>query len=45
MDTIATVCQSKVSLMLLLNGLCNGAKTISVQLKGKKMSFPSGRPP
>ena len=37
MDTIATVCQSKVPLMLLLDGLCNGAKTISVQLKEKKI--------
>ena len=36
MVTIATVCQSKVSLMLLLDGLCNGAKPISVQLKEKK---------
>ena len=36
MITIATVCQSKVSLMLLLDGLCNGVKTISVQLKEKK---------
>ena len=45
MVTIAMVCQSKVSLMLLLDGLCNGAKTISVQLKEKKNSFPSGRPP
>ena len=39
MVTIATVCQSKMSLMLLLDGLCNEAKTISVQLKEKK--FPS----
>ena len=37
MVTIETVCQSKVSLMLLLDGLCNGAKTISVQLKEKKI--------
>ena len=36
MVTIATVCQSKLSLMLLLDGLCIGAKTISVQLKEKK---------
>ena len=36
MVTIATVCQSKVSLMLQLDGLCNGAKAISVQLKEKK---------
>ena len=36
MVTIATVCQSKVSLILPLDGLCNGAKTISVQLKEKK---------
>ena len=36
MVTIATVCQSKVSLILLLDGLCNRAKTISVQLKEKK---------
>ena len=33
MVTIATVCQSKVSLISLLDGLCNGAKKISVQLK------------
>ena len=38
MVTIATVCQSKVSLMLLLDGLCNGAKTISVQLKEKNFN-------
>ena len=36
MVTIATVCQSKLSSMLLLVGLCNGAKTISVQQKQKK---------
>ena len=36
MVAIATVCQAKVSLMLLLDGLCNGAKTISVQLEDKK---------
>ena len=36
MVTIATVCQLKVSLMLLLDGLCNGAKTISIPLKEKK---------
>ena len=35
MVTIATVCQSKVSLTLFLDGLCNAAKTISVQLKEK----------
>ena len=35
MATIATACQSKVQLILLLDGLCNGAKTISVQLKEK----------
>ena len=36
MVTIATVCQSlKVQLILLLDGLCNGAKIISVQLKEK----------
>ena len=34
MVTIATVCQSTVSSILLLDG--NGAKTISVQLKEKK---------
>ena len=38
MVTIATVYQSKVPLTLLLDGLCNGAKTISVQLKEKKHS-------
>ena len=37
MVTIAMVCQSKVSLILVLDGLCNGAKTISIQLKGKKI--------
>ena len=37
MVTIATVCQSKVSSVLLLDGLCNGAKTISVQRKEKKI--------
>ena len=36
MVTMATVCQSKVSLILLLEGLCNGAKTISLQLKEKR---------
>ena len=36
MVTIPTVCQSKVSLMLILDGLCNGAKPISVQLNEKK---------
>ena len=36
MVTIATVCQSKVCLILLLGGICNEAKTISVQLKEKK---------
>ena len=40
MVTIATVCQSKVSSMLLLDGLCSGAKTISVQLKEKKNFIP-----
>ena len=35
MVTIATVCQSKAQLILLLDGLCIGAKTISVQLKEK----------
>ena len=30
MVTIAMVCQSKVSLILVLDGLCNGAKTISI---------------
>ena len=44
MVTIATVCQSKVSLMLLLDGFRNGAETISGQLNQKKNSFPSGRP-
>ena len=36
MVTIATVCQSKVWLISFLDGLCNGAITISVQLKEKK---------
>ena len=36
MVTIATVCQSTVYLILLLDGLCNGAKTISLQLNEKK---------
>ena len=38
MVTIATVCQSKMSLMLLLYGLCNGVKPIFVQLKEKNFS-------
>ena len=33
MVTVATVCQSKVKLILLLDGLINGTKTIFVQLK------------
>ena len=36
MVTIATVCQSKVYLILFLDGICNEAKTTSVQLKEKK---------
>ena len=44
MVNIATECQSKVSLMLQLDGLCHGAKTISVQPK-EKNSLLSGRPP
>ena len=32
MVTIATVCQLKLYLILLLDGLCDGTKTISVQL-------------
>ena len=35
MVTIAKVCQSKVKLILPLDGLINGAKTIFVQLKEK----------
>ena len=35
MVTVATVCQSKVTLILLLDGLINGAETIFVQLKEK----------
>ena len=35
MVTMATACQSKVQLILLLESLCIGAKTISVQLKEK----------
>ena len=43
MVTIAIVCQSELQLILLLDGLCNGAKTISVHLKVIKFSFLSGR--
>ena len=39
MVTIATVCHSKVQLILLLDGLCNEAKTISVPPKEKIFSL------
>ena len=36
MVTIATVCQLKVQSILLLDGLCHGAKIICVHLKEQK---------